>query len=381
MGFEGIPRDFCKTGFQFREVFRRSSSPRFDRVAITTASSPALESQKTLTRTVELYYRDLHRGGMLLTKSSMESSTTVLKPTTSRVVYWKETCLKEDEDPENGCIIKKIRKRRMLVLAPHVTRNDIRRQYSQMILNAYNSHDLHLLQSFFATYCSKTCCMHRDSRSLTPLERALSMAQNSNIEPTYHYHRGLFNSSTQGILLAFSLLMQLAPDQVLTAENVQVATRSDSDATLISMDFCGTFTHIYDTDAEVMAEEMAEVACRINQNDNNDVIASCDSFVDPLRASLGDLVSVIRSNMSDNSSQTDSDTSGSSTANSLMSLRQRPKFESSLRPPDAFAFYYYTRGTNIPLIASPQLFSVRFRFTMHVNAQRQIDFMEWGNYI
>lgn len=311
---------------------------------------------------------------------------------------------------------RRVRMRRKVPYVPRLLRNDIRRHYSQMMANTFNSHDLSVLQSFFATYCTSVLTMQRDPMAPSFLERAL-LEQHVDITPVNRQHHQLLFASPRGLLLMMAVMMQLTPDHTMSLESSTITTRSDTDETVIHMDFCGTFTHIYDVDPDNMAEEMAAAAYGIRMKNEPQQqtclylppiepdATSTDHENRPIQDALGDMVSEVAAASAIPSStlppslshsQLDSaeapcstypssDTSSPPSSSSstvatpgVVGLRSRVKQVGSVRPPDAFTFYYLTRGRSVPLVPSPQRFSVRSRIVLHVNAERQISLMESG---
>lgn len=284
---------------------------------------------------------------------------------------------------KSGAVAKKRRIRNRKLPITRIIKTDIRRHYSTMLTNVRNSHDINLVQSFFATYCTGQIHVESTMNKMFLGERPYERAEH-------------LLSNVKGLLLFAALGIQLSPDESVAIKNTKVITRSDSDETMILIDWATSFTNLFDVDPNELVDEMVATACDLNSQlqpytppslqltigETNDASALQDDF---LRTSLGDMVSVVAAFQIPSSHRTieveesiprdcspNIDESRGSPHDAVAKIFTPAKPGTPMRIPDAFAYYRATRGHNLPLHSSPQRLEKHNRLVLTVNAQRQI---------
>lgn len=268
------------------------------------------------------------------------------------------------------------RKRPMLV---RLFKTDIRRYYSSMVANVFNSQDLNLLQSFFATYCTPRMHLRPISNEY---ERETGVV-------SIHRHKDSLVSNVTGLLMFSAFIMQITPDTSMNIDDVKIHTRSDTSEARIVISISMPTTHIYDVDVNDVAEEMVKTAHSINHVhlshsacetglDGNEIgDARLNSVVrsEATRASLGDLVSVAATLPIENTgSSGPREQDDLTTADQNIARISSPaKLGTAVQVPNALAYYEATRGHSLPLRSRPEQEVSRIKLVMYVNRQRQID--------
>lgn len=283
---------------------------------------------------------------------------------------------------------KKPRKRNRQAALPRVIKTDIRRHYGTMITNVFNSHDISLLQSFFATYC--TGSMHF---TLNPV---------GNVSPRLDDINEHLLTSATGLSLFVAVGTQLSPDETISLINTKVVTRSDREETVIVLTLRSTKTSLFAVSVDEVVNEMVATAFNlkistVHTSAHGFAMAEETTYAqqgtmlsqeEKLRESLGDIVSIVANSPSPTHSDAvpifNSNTSPEESG--LVEVaHERPAFESmariftpakygaTLRIPDAFAFYQATRGHTVPLQKNPQRLCKFSQVILTVNSLRQID--------
>lgn len=129
---------------------------------------------------------------------------------------------------------KRNRDRRWRV-TPRIIKDDIRRRYAQMMINIVNSHDILLLQQFFVTYGGRM------------LELKKGFTKNDSV----HLY------GIDHVLTYWHLLMETAPDQVMSVGQVQIISQEGTDSTKVIGKYRVEFTKLFDLVTIVQALHQA----------------------------------------------------------------------------------------------------------------------------
>lgn len=128
-------------------------------------------------------------------------------------------------------------------LAPKIFKSDIRRQYVQMLLNVINSADCAVMSRFFQTYASP---------DITLDKHCIGRTEPFNVRP---------HITVQGIpqlSLYWSTIMKILPDNVVTAEDVQIITTAGSEECRLVCKVCANFTQYYTESGPTIAMRVVE---------------------------------------------------------------------------------------------------------------------------
>lgn len=128
-------------------------------------------------------------------------------------------------------------------VAPKIFKSDIRRQYVQMLLNVINSADCAVMSRFFHTYASPDVTLDK---------HCIGRTEPFNVRP---------HINVQGIpqlSLYWSTMMKILPDNVVTAEDVQIITTAGSEECRLICKVCANFTQYYTESGPTIAMRVVE---------------------------------------------------------------------------------------------------------------------------
>lgn len=168
------------------------------------------------------------------------------------------TSLSEKSKPKRKRIRPK-RKRKSTVVVPRLFKRDIRRHYAAMMANVTNSHDYNLFYAFFRTYSVENLVMKRQFHNGLLLT-SMGNAESNSLFPS----RMVYNQPAPDIhgvlsfINAMYLTTKLHPDQVISVEDVQVVTRTDSARSKVMFKTKVDFTLMYDIHPISFVEHMFE---------------------------------------------------------------------------------------------------------------------------
>lgn len=129
-------------------------------------------------------------------------------------------------------------------LFPRIMKNDIRRSYSQMMVNSFNSCSEHMMQGFLATYATSDCHMIRFAPH----------AVISNV-PNIQYVEGISN-----IVSVFQREINACPDVVVRLTNCAILPHRDpNEGSKVICDLEMKYTKVFSPISSIESKELLEM--------------------------------------------------------------------------------------------------------------------------
>ena len=226
--------------------------------------------------------------------------------------------------PSNG---KKRKRPQRFDFIPRVVKHDIRRFYSRMIANVFNTHDLSVYQSFIETFTDRQHIAFI-VEGATPVSQRYSHPD----YPNCYYLGGIRD------LLGFEAINQaLSPDVVTAIEATSIRTRSDRQHSEVHCEFLTQYSSLYNVNCIDVHGRLCGSA-----------LESHFAAATPHRGRR-------------------------SAANDVMRVLQRHQPLADVDPPDIFELHRAETGHDIPRLRIPVQRVVRLTMILTLNERRQIE--------
>lgn len=275
----------------------------------------------------------------------------------------------------------------------NVPKTDIRRVYPIMFANCFNKLDPGLTYSFFSTYTNGTIMGNHDFSEVN--FNAKQVPENG----TGHLASPR-NKSLEMMLLFYSIMAQLNPDECIRLRKGYIKTRFDSKISEIICDVAFEFTRIYDTNPmelteQIIADILLNNSDYLNQMKSSYVVATEeDASVNDAKSSDSSVADDEDStvNLDDNRSyhsephKQQSSTSGPTSVHAPKSRKKMTmrtlvrEASNGFRYPDTLSYYYrMTGGKTLALLEVPEKTTVYFTMKMQTDEYRRLMTLDFAD--
>lgn len=234
---------------------------------------------------------------------------------------------------------KRIRNRRR-IYAPRIVKRDIRRYYGEMMVNIFNSHDEHAVESFLRTFAVPDMRVRKG----TMLQMSTSTLFQQSIR---NEMIGDALTGIQWTYIHFLVMKSMFPDQTLRIVSSRLHSRSDTQRTILEVDLRFDFTRMHDAHPLLLTDDIFE-----------SIVPSGGSTPQPESATL-------------NSESVQDTTSVASIAIESPSSLDGLKVYA-----DPFLHFLRKAGSEMPRLSIPEPISFIGHMVWHINEKKQLDMFE-----
>lgn len=269
---------------------------------------------------------------------------------------------------------KKRKRNRKTCLIPRVLKRDIRRYYAAMLTNAFNTHDPYWYQAFFRSFCTADVVVKKVHVDLSlPTGKLFSQHFGIEMLPN-HALRGF-----KWVLLQWTTMSRLNPDNVISLVQSKVVTRSDTEKSSVLFSLEASLTRIYDVNPLHLVDDMFETMMNLCPESATKVFATEDETTPLLIARIEQRS---QSNSQSKPCLRENSTESRSGGASSYCDRLRSFVHADVRAddsmlsvqcPDPIEFFEEKVGASIPLLATPQTLKLRVHVKLCLDEQRRVE--------